>query len=72
LVLITWVVTRKKYNKLTVEGEVQTRWICGCFETVDGFFKFCQEHSDAMKRTIEAQIDELDMTLVVDDKNLAT
>jgi len=56
------------YNKLTVEGEIQTRWICGCFETVDGFFKFCSEHHEAIRKTIEAQIDELDMTLVVDDK----
>ncbi len=59
------------YNKLTIEGEIQTSWICGCFETVDGFFKFCPDHSDAMKKTIEAQIDELDMTIVVDDKNRA-
>jgi hypothetical protein len=57
------------YNKLTVEGEIQTRWICGCFETVDGFFKFCSEHNDAMRKTIEAQIDELDMTRVIKDKN---
>ena len=57
-----------KYHKLTVEGEISTKWICGCFETADGFFKFCRTHSDAMKRTIEAQIDELDMTLVVDEK----
>ena len=57
-----------KYNKLTVEGEIQTKWICGCFETVDGFFKFCPEHNNAMKKTIEAQIDEMDMTLIVDDK----
>ena len=56
------------YNKLTVEGEIRTQWICGCFETVDGFFKFCPDHSSAMKKSIEAQIDELDMTLVVDDK----
>ena len=68
---LTLVVTKKNYNKLTVEGEIQTKWICGCFETVDGFFKFCSEHGDAMKRTIEAQIDELDMTLVVDDKNVS-
>jgi hypothetical protein len=59
-----------KYNKLTVEGEILTKWICGCFETVDGFFKFCPEHNNAMKKTIEAQIDELDMTLIVDDKKL--
>ncbi len=60
--------TKNAYSKLTVEGDLQTKWICGCFETVDGFFKFCQEHSEAMKKTIEAQIDEMDMTLVVDEK----
>jgi hypothetical protein len=56
------------YRKLTVEGEKKTQWICGCFETVDGFFKFCNEHDNAMRKTIEAQIDELDMTMVVDEK----
>ena len=56
------------YNRLTVEGGIRTQWICGCFETVDGFFKFCNEHSNAMRKSIEAQIDELDMTLVVDEK----
>ena len=56
------------YRKLTVEGEKKTQWICGCFETVDGFFKFCNEHSDTIRKTIEAQIDELDMTMVVDEK----
>ena len=60
-----------KYRKLTVEGEISTRWICGCFETADGFFKFCKTHNESMKRTIEAQIDELDMTLVIDDKSSA-
>lgn len=62
------IMTKKIYSKLTIEGEVQTKWICGCFETIDGFFKFCPIHSLAMKKTIEAQIDELDMTLVVDEK----
>ena len=57
------------YNKLTIEGDIQTKWICGCFETVDGFFKFCPEHNEAMRRTIEAQIDELDMTIVVNEKD---
>jgi hypothetical protein len=57
------------YSKRTVEGDIQTRWICGCFETIDGFFKFCTEHTEAMKKTIEAQIDELDMTIVVDEKD---
>jgi len=56
------------YRKLTVEGEKKTQWICGCFETVDGFFKFCNEHENAMRKTIEAQIDELDMTMVVEEK----
>ena len=56
------------YRKLTVEGEKKTQWICGCFETVDGFFKFCNDHEDSMRKTIEAQIDELDMTMVVNEK----
>ena len=63
---------KNTYSKLTVEGDVQTKWICGCFETVDGFFKFCPEHTEAMKKTIEAQIDELDMTIVVDEKEQST
>ena len=58
------------YRKLTVEGEKKTQWICGCFETVDGFFKFCNDHEDAMRKTIEAQIDELDMTMVVNEKKV--
>jgi hypothetical protein len=53
-----------KYRRLSIEGDVQTRWICGCFETVDGFFKFCPQHKDIMRTTIEAQIDRLDMTTV--------
>ncbi|HXV39176.1 MAG TPA: hypothetical protein VD699_06375 [Nitrosopumilaceae archaeon] len=59
--------TKDTYRKLTVEGEKKTQWICGCFETVDGFFKFCNDHNNAMRKTIEAQIDELDMTIVVDE-----
>jgi len=56
------------YAKLTIEGDKKTRWICGCFVTVDDFFKFCSEHNDTLKRAIESQIDELDMTIVVEDK----
>lgn len=56
------------YAKLTVEGDKKTRWICGCFVTVDDFFKFCSQHNDSLKRAIESQIDELDMTMVIDDK----
>lgn len=58
------------YAKLTVEGDKKTRWICGCFVTVDDFFKFCSQHNDSLKRAIESQIDELDMTMVVDDKKV--
>ena len=63
--------SKGQYNKLTVEGEKKTQWICGCFETVDGFFKFCSQHNETIKKTIEAQIDELDMTIVIDEKNSA-
>jgi len=56
------------YSKLTVEGDKKTRWICGCFETVDSFFKFCTEHNTTLKKAIEAQIDELDMTIIVEEK----
>jgi len=56
------------YARLSVEGDKKTRWVCGCFETVDGFFKFCSEHNDSLKKAIESQIDELDMTIIVDEK----
>ncbi|HEY7368021.1 MAG TPA: hypothetical protein VH562_06120 [Nitrosopumilaceae archaeon] len=56
------------YARLTVDGDKKTRWICGCFETVDGFFKFCSEHNNSLKKAIESQIDELDMTIVIDEK----
>ena len=57
------------YSRLRIEGDKKTKWICGCFETVDGFFKFCSNHNDTLKKAIEAQIDELDMTIVVDEKS---
>lgn len=56
------------YSRLSIEGDKKTKWICGCFETVDGFFKFCSEHHPTLKKAIESQIDELDMTLSVDEK----
>ena len=56
------------YARLSIEGDKKTRWICGCFETVDGFFKFCSEHNSALKKAIESQIDELDMTIFVEEK----
>ena len=52
------------YSRLTVEGEKKTKWLCGCFQTVDGFFKFCKDHNAPLEKAIKAQIDELDMTLV--------
>ena len=57
------------YSKLTVEGDKKTRWICGCFETVDNFFKFCSKHDNTLKKAIEAQIDELDMTMIIEEKS---
>lgn len=57
-----------KYSKLTVEGEKKTRWECGCYLTVDDFFKFCTKHNSTLKKTILSQIDELDMTLIVENK----
>jgi len=57
------------YSRLSIEGDKKTKWICGCFETVDGFFKFCSNHNDTLKKAIEAQIDELDMTIVIDEKS---
>ena len=57
-----------KYSKLTVEGDKKTRWICGCFLTVDDYFKFCEMHNGTLKKAIQAQVDELDMTLLVEDQ----
>ncbi len=58
------------YARLSIEGDKKTKWICGCFETVDGFFKFCSKHQSTLKKAIESQIDELDMTIVIDEKVL--
>ena len=56
------------YAKLTVEGDKKTKWICGCFLTEDDFFKFCPIHNDSLKKAVLAQIDELDMTMVVNEE----
>jgi len=56
------------YARLSIEGDKKTEWICGCFETADGFFKFCSKHNSTLKKAIESQIDELDMVIVVDEK----
>ena len=53
------------YSRQTVEGDKKTKWMCGCFQTEDNFFKFCSKHTETLKKAILSQIDELDMTLVV-------
>ena len=53
------------YARHTIEGDKKTKWICGCFQTVDDYFKFCNKHNETLKKAINAQIDELDMTIVV-------
>jgi predicted transcriptional regulator len=52
-----------------VEGDKKIKWICGCFQTVDNYFKFCEKHAETLKRAIQSQVDELDMTLLIEDKN---
>ncbi len=59
--------SEQKYSKWTVEGDKKTKWICGCFLTVDGYFKFCEAHNGTLKKAIQSQIDELDMTLFVEN-----
>lgn len=54
---------KKIYNKLTVEGDIQTKWICGCHHTIDGFFKFCAQHNDLLKKKIEIELDSLDRNM---------
>jgi hypothetical protein len=56
-----------KYSKCTVEGDKKTKWICGCFQTADDYFKFCDKHNNTLKKAIKAQVDELDMTLIIED-----
>jgi hypothetical protein len=56
-----------KYSSWTVEGDKKTQWICGCFQTADDYFKFCERHNDTLKKAIQAQVDELDMTLIVEE-----
>ena len=56
----------KKYSKITIEGDKKTEWICGCFQTADDYFKFCSKHNRTLQKAIQAQVDELDMTLSID------
>jgi hypothetical protein len=55
------------YARHTIEGDKKTKWICGCFQTVDDYFKFCNKHNETLKKAINAQIDELDMTIIVEE-----
>ena len=66
--------SENKYSKWTVEGDKKTKWICGCFQTSDNYFKFCEIHDITLRKAIQDQIDELDMTLIVEDQiaNIAT
>ena len=56
----------EKYSKGTIAGDKKTECICGCFQTADNYFKFCRKHNQTLEKAIQAQIDELDMTLVIE------
>jgi hypothetical protein len=56
----------EKYSKKSIEGDKKTEWICGCFQTVDNYFKFCNAHKQTLQKAIQAQIDELDMTRIME------
>ena len=56
----------EKYSKGTIAGDKKTEWICGCFQTADDYFKFCSKHNQTLQKAIQAQVDELDMTLSID------
>ena len=47
----------EKYSKVTIEGDKKTEWICGCFQTTDNYFKFCNSHNQTLEKAIQAQID---------------
>ena len=57
----------EKYSKGTIEGDKKTEWICGCFQTADNYFKFCSSHNQTLQKAIQAQIDELDMTQIIEE-----
>ena len=58
----------QKYAKWTVEGDKKTKWNCGCCQTADNYFKFCNIHNDILQKGIQDKIDDLDMTLVIERK----
>ena len=59
---------KHRYARLTIEGDKRTEWMCGCFLTEDDYFKFCPRHNESLKKAVLAQIDELDMTIVVPEQ----
>ena len=59
---------KQKYAKGTVEGDKKTKWKCGCRQTADNYFKFCNIHSSVLQKAIQDKIDSLDMTLVIEEK----
>ena len=54
-------------TEVTIEGDKKTEWICGCFQTADNYFKFCNSHNQTLQKAIQAQIDELDMTQIIEE-----
>ena len=58
----------QKYAKWTVEGDKKAQWNCGCSQTSDNYFKFCSTHNKILQKAIQDKIDDLDMTLVIDDE----
>ena len=60
----------QKYAKWTVEGDKKTKWNCGCCQTADNYFKFCNTHNKILQKAIQDKIDDLDMTLVIEGKEL--
>ena len=59
---------KQKYAKWTVEGDKKTEWNCGCHQTADNYFKFCNTHNEILQKAIQDKIDNLDMTLVIEEK----
>ena len=62
------IMEKHPYARHSISRDKKTKWISGCFQTVDDFFKFCDKHDETLKKAINAQIDELDMTIVVNEK----
>ena len=59
-------------NKNMQSGQLKEikkqEWNCGCCQTSDNYFKFCNTHSKILQKAIQDKIDDLDMTLVIEEK----